>query len=514
VVFAARAAGIAAFDTPYTSISDPVGLEREAREAKRHGFDGKACVHRDQLAAVARCLRPGPDEVAWARRVERARRNGLLGTLLRKLDDPATSLRANRPTDGMALVDGQLVGPPHIKASQRILSLALGRSLQPVGRLGRVVAHRSEARVAPDAELENPYELTITDGMRDLWAQAFYSHDAAQTSRLFAAAVGRCDGEAMPVPFLMALYLAVSMSDTHGATFHLGFRHARQLSRVQVGDTVRQRIRALSVRNTSNGRQAVVTTRRELVRMADDAVLFHVDKLELYAVQPTEFGKDAAPPDHTATLPSGDVMLQAALGGTSAALARRFAAPGLARPRERLATGDILLHSFARPLGITANLALSTQFLVTHPIHLDHNRYDQGGGQGVVVSGGLVIALIVAAAARDLTHVVWEELLSANNIRPVSPGDTVGALSVILDRADLPGYPDLEVVVVKTIGVLNLTPSAELASTSFPDALLAPHVGGGRRYETLCRVHGPAELEGRVVGDVLRRVVRVRPSSA
>jgi len=511
VVFAARAAGIAAFDTPYTKVSDTLGLEREAREAKRHGFDGKACIHRDQIATVARCLRPGADELAWAQRVERARRNGLLSTLIRKLDDPETARRANRQTDGMALVDGQLVGPPHIKSSQRILSLSVGRTLPPVGRGGRVVAHRSEAGLALGAEIDNPYEFTVTDGMRDLWAQCFYSHDAAQTSCHYAAALGRCDGRAMPVPFLMAMYLGVSMSDTHGAVFHLGFRNARQHLPLQVGDTVRQRIRVLRVRNTSDGKNAVVTTLRELVRVEDERVVLRVEKAELYRAQPTEFGEARAAARWDAALPEGEPLLAAALDGAPRALALRPSAVGVARPRERLAAGDVLLHSFARPLGVSANLALSTQFLVTHPIHLDHHRFDQGGGTGVVVSGGLVISMICGAAARDVSHVIWEELIAANNVRPVSPGETVGALSVIVDRAEVPSHPALEALVVKTIGVKGVTPAAELADTFFPEPLLAPEVGGGGRYDDVCRSHGPGALEGRVVGEVLRRMVRVKP---
>jgi hypothetical protein len=170
-----------------------------------------------------------------------------------------------------------------------------------------------------------------------------------------------------------------------------------------------------------------------------------------------------------------------------------------------------VLHSFARPLGVTANLALSTQFLVTHPIHLDHHQYDQGGGSGIIVSGGLVIALLLAAAARDISHLVWQELLAANNVRPVGPGDTVSAISCVLDRADLPGSADLEVLLVKTIGVKNLTPARELMDVALPAALFEPEVGGGGRYDQLCRDHGTTALSGRIVGDALRRVVRIRP---
>lgn len=354
VVFAARAAGIAAFDTPYTHVADLIGLEREARAAKGHGFDGKACVHRDQLAVVARCMRPASDEVAWARRVEQARRDGRLATLLHRLDSSPTAARFDRRTDGMALVDGQLVGPPHIKASQRILALAGAAPGAPGGLRGRVVAHRSEREMALDAELGNPYELTITDGMRDLWVQCFYSHDAAVTSHRLAAQLGLVNGEQMPVPFMMALYLCVSMSNTHGAIYHLGFRDARQNAAIQVGDTVRQRIRVLRVHNTADRARAVVTTLRELVRMDDDVVLFATEKLELYPAQPVNFGTPGPTRALSARIDRGDALLASVMRGIGPALAERAGIPGLARPEVTLAQGDLLLHSFARPIGVTA----------------------------------------------------------------------------------------------------------------------------------------------------------------
>jgi len=291
VLFAARAAGIAAFDTPYTKVSDVIGLEREAREAKRHGFDGKACIHRDQLSVVKRCLLPGADEIAWAGRVEKARKEGMLNTLAKKLNENGKNEKANRQTDGMALVDGQLVGPPHIKASQRILNISAGLNLPSVGRKGRVVQHRSEASMLPGAVIGNPYELTITEGMLDGWLNCFYSHNPADTSGEFAMQLGKCSEGRMPVPFMMALYLCVSMSDTHGAIYHLGFRHARQLKPIQTGDTVRQRITMSRVRNTEDGKRAVVTTLRELINIESNEVVFRTEKLELYAAQPQELSR-------------------------------------------------------------------------------------------------------------------------------------------------------------------------------------------------------------------------------
>jgi hypothetical protein len=137
--------------------------------------------------------------------------------------------------------------------------------------------------------------------------------------------------------------------------------------------------------------------------------------------------------------------------------------------------------------------------------------YDQGEGLGVVVSGGLVISLILGAASRDFSHVVWEELIAANNVRTVSPNETVGAFSVIIDQQPYPGDESLEVLVVKTIGVKNISPTIDMSELVIPDALLKPLVGGGSKYDDLCKAFHIPALEGKVVGEVLRRIVREIP---
>jgi hypothetical protein len=138
--------------------------------------------------------------------------------------------------------------------------------------------------------------------------------------------------------------------------------------------------------------------------------------------------------------------------------------------------------------------------------------YDQGEGLGVVVSGGLVISLILGAASRDFSHVVWEELIAANNVRTVSPNETVGAFSVIIDQQTYPGNESLEVLVVKTIGVKNISPTMDMSELIIPDALLKPMVGGGSKYDDLCKAFHIPALEGKIVGEVLRRVVREIPN--
>ena len=507
VVLAARAAGIEPFDTPYTNLGDRIGLEQHTQQAHVHGFTGKCCLHPDQLDTVNRGMAPTAAELTWARRVTQAQQHGALATLTRKLPGLAESRDDGAPaTEGMARLDGQLIGPPHLKAAHRMLALASTAepAADPGERVrGRRITHALDRPPRLDDVLPNPYEMTASAGMRDLWVQCFYSHDRIVTSAPFAARLGLCTPDTHALPFMMGLYLACCMSSTHGAIYHLGFRQARQLAPLRVGDTYRQDIQVRQVRNTADGKRAVVTTHRRLVRVEDGVTVLSLDKRELYHRQPESF----TPSAEAARL---DAEERAAAQDFRAGLLRR-AATLPPSGEVALAPGELLLHGFARPLGVTANLALSTQFLVTHPIHLDHHRFDLGHGRGVVVSGGLVVALTLAAAARDLHEVVWEELLAADNLRPVAPTQTLGALSYVLSQAPVEGAEHLEELVVRTLGVLDLTPSAELADEPLPRALFTLEDERPSAYDAFCRRHGLLALEGRVACVATRRLLRLRP---
>src|SRR5437763_1352858 len=70
IVTASRAAGIEApLDTVWVDLTDRDGLEASARTASGFGFQGKMCIHPDQIAIVNRVFTPSEEEIAFAERV-------------------------------------------------------------------------------------------------------------------------------------------------------------------------------------------------------------------------------------------------------------------------------------------------------------------------------------------------------------------------------------------------------------------------------------------------------------
>lgn len=102
-----RAAGLEPpIDTVWVSLTDREGFNRSVQRAKDLGFQGKLCIHPDQVPVVNECFRPTERELTHARRV---------------LDAFAQAER-----DGLAAiqVDGQFVDYPIVYRAQRLVERA------------------------------------------------------------------------------------------------------------------------------------------------------------------------------------------------------------------------------------------------------------------------------------------------------------------------------------------------------------------------------------------------------
>ena len=106
VVAAAAAAGIDAIDQVFTALDDAAGLERDARLGAQLGYRGKMVIHPRQVEPVHRALRPGEEEVAWAKAVLGAVEAQGVGE------------------GGVAVVEGRMVDLPLIQQARRIVALA------------------------------------------------------------------------------------------------------------------------------------------------------------------------------------------------------------------------------------------------------------------------------------------------------------------------------------------------------------------------------------------------------
>jgi citrate lyase subunit beta/citryl-CoA lyase len=93
----------------WVDLTDPDSLEASARTALGYGFQGKMCIHPDQIAVVNRVFTPTDAEVAFAERVVAAFRDAeAAGSAAIQLDgkfiDYPILYRAQRVLDRVAAI--------------------------------------------------------------------------------------------------------------------------------------------------------------------------------------------------------------------------------------------------------------------------------------------------------------------------------------------------------------------------------------------------------------------------
>lgn len=69
IVSAARAYQKRAIDGPFAGIKDPEGLRQACKVGRAMGFDGKWCIHPNQIAVVNETFAPPPKDIEWAQKV-------------------------------------------------------------------------------------------------------------------------------------------------------------------------------------------------------------------------------------------------------------------------------------------------------------------------------------------------------------------------------------------------------------------------------------------------------------
>ena len=107
MVLASRDARVEApLDSPWFRLKDLEGLRRAAVASRRTGFQGRLCIHPEQVAVVNECYAPSPEEVARAERI-------------------VAAFHAAEAKGSAAIqVDGQMIDYPVVREAERLLRAA------------------------------------------------------------------------------------------------------------------------------------------------------------------------------------------------------------------------------------------------------------------------------------------------------------------------------------------------------------------------------------------------------
>jgi citrate lyase subunit beta/citryl-CoA lyase len=107
LVLASRDAGVEPpLDSPWFTLKDIEGLRSSVAASRRMGFQGRMCIHPEQVAPVNEGYAPGAEEVARARRIV------------------AAFAEAEAKGSAALQVDGQMIDYPIVREAERILRVA------------------------------------------------------------------------------------------------------------------------------------------------------------------------------------------------------------------------------------------------------------------------------------------------------------------------------------------------------------------------------------------------------
>ena len=348
----------------------------------------------------------------------------------------------------------------------------------------------------PGDILASPHEVTVDSNWRIMWQSAFPASSRISTSTEYAKGCG-LEELAMPAAMLLNMTLCFSVEPfSQTCRYHLGLENARQEAVVRDGDTFRSFTRLERMGNTSRGDASVLHTTHILVNQRDERV-FSLSKRSYYDPIPEPAEREARPDqgEHSKYF-----------SGVGESRIDRFHAMESfpKAPLEPLAVDDLILHPAVRPIGWTENLALSTLYRNTHPIHWDAQRY---GREGIVVCGGFVQSLVFAICDRELRQVIDEVLERSSHVNTVAPEDRIGAISRVLSIENV--SDELEMVRVKTLGLKNVDVEEELIGVDIPLTLLDERERKPSEIEAVCQAQCPT-LSGRIALQAVRTILRPR----
>ena len=103
IIYAAKAYGKDAIDTPYTDVSNFDGLHYDSNHAKKLGMNGKACIHPIQIDVINQCFSPSLREIEHAKRIIEAEKEAI------------------KQGKGAFSVDGKMVDKPIILRAKKLL---------------------------------------------------------------------------------------------------------------------------------------------------------------------------------------------------------------------------------------------------------------------------------------------------------------------------------------------------------------------------------------------------------
>jgi citrate lyase subunit beta/citryl-CoA lyase len=476
---AARAGGLYAFDTPFEDVKNIPGLEKDAYDSMQMGLDGKVALNFEQLEKI----------------------NTIFGLSSEKKIKYEHILRQYK--GGCQIIDGEFVAPPIIKKIKTTLKKRVYKPMRTKvsSTRGKALSYGLDFRNAfPGQIITSPYEATIDESWITSWQAMVQTGNPLETSLHFCESAG-LKGRLAPFQMLVNLGLCLVVETfSESSLFHLGISNVVYERPVYSGDTLRSAMIIDDIVPSSNQKYTIFKTRMVLINQNNQRVI-SMNRNSLFPyIDPVNIPTSRVQYKHRYY----SLFEQETYPFLRHSLFKVFQTldnPILEQQPE-LATGDLILHSLTRPMGLSNSIAYSTLYKNTHPLHINSARY---GMEGLVVCGGFIIPMIHGAASRDIRFALDHEIVDTMHINKIHHEDAIGAMSYILDVKEV--KEDIECITIRTFGLKNLDAERDLINSEIPDDLLASPKIKPREIELLCKTYCP-ELHHKICARMTWRMWR------
>lgn len=308
-------------------------------------------------------------------------------------------------------------------------------------------------KVFKGKEIVSRYNITVDESVLSIWSGFMPTSSYPENSREFAGRLG-FHQIFLPYGFLLNLTLSLGVENfAHSSVLKLELRDALYLNPAFPGDTFSCTIKIIDIRPARRPDHSVIESSHLLFNQKGEPV-FSLVRISLFPeINPRKtIVSERREPFHN----------------------NRFKENILARTRSinmenvilQFNAGDLLLHPYVRPIGKSENLFWATYLKNTHPSHYNYQRYQPGE---IIISGGIVLAMVSGIAGREFRQILMQQINNAFHVEPVVAEDRVGAFSFVREVRQL--MPGFEEVSIRTFGIRNMDTERELSNVAFPKSL-------------------------------------------
>ncbi|MDX1540063.1 MAG: MaoC family dehydratase [Geminicoccaceae bacterium] len=300
--------------------------------------------------------------------------------------------------------------------------------------------------------LHHPTPRTVTEGDAALYLALTGSRFAINCSNMMARSAGL---PRPPLDDLLTFHLALgrSVPDVSlNAVANLGYADGRFGALLYPGDTLLASSEVLGVKENSSGRAGTAWVRTRAQKDDGREILSYVRWVMIKK-------RDSSSPAPEPVIPELPDHVPA----------ERIAVPPGLRPRhfdrglsgsmfrfESYVVGERIDHVDGMTVEEADHRTATRLYQNPAKVHFDHHREKDGRLGRCIVYGGHVLSIARALSFNGLGNVLHIAAINGGtHANPCVAGDTIYAWSEVLDKADLPGHPDLGALRLRLVATRN-----------------------------------------------------------